>query len=338
MIKVGIIGFGYWGPNIARNFQENSGLELVGIAELDENRRAIAKQKYPNVHIYADATSLFKERSIDAVAIITPVSTHFELAKNALISGMHVLLEKPMTSSVAEAEELINLAVQKNLTLMVDHTFVYTPAVRKIKEVLDKKGLGELYYFDSVRINFGLFQQDVNVVWDLAPHDISIMQYLLNSQKVKSVSAQGVSHTPSQLENIAYVTVNFENDFLAHFHVNWLAPMKIRRILIGGNEKMLIFDDGQPSEKIKIYDKGITVSKNNRETLYKTLIQYRIGDVHIPNISNTEALKIETNHFVECINTGKRSDSDGESGLYVVKILELASRSLKSGGKVISAD
>ena len=305
LIKVGVIGFGYWGPNIARNFKENPDLKLVGIAELSEGRRAFAKLTYPNVPVYEDADTLIREKEIDAIAIVTPVSTHFALAKAVLNAGKHVLIEKPMTSSVADAEELINLAAQKNLTLMVDHTFVYSPAVQKIKETLEEDGLGELYYFDSVRINLGLFQQDVNVVWDLAPHDISIMQYLLDSKKVKSVCAHGISHTPSGIENIAYVTINFDNDLLAHFHVNWLAPMKIRRILIGGKDKMLVFDDVQPSEKIKIYDKGITVTNGSKESLYKTLIQYRIGDVHIPNIPNTEALRIETRHFAECITTGK---------------------------------
>ncbi len=337
MIKVGVIGFGYWGPNIARNFSQNPELELVGIAELSEKRRAVARNIYPNIPLYNDAKSLLRESRIDAVAIIASVSTHYKLAKEALESGKHVLIEKPMTSSVAEAEKLIVIAQKKNLILMVDHTFVYSPAVRKIKEKLDDKELGDLYYFDSVRINLGLFQQDVNVVWDLAPHDISIMQHLLNSKKVKSVCAQGASHTPSGIENIAYVTVNFYNDFLAHFHVNWLAPTKIRRILIGGTEKMLVFDDVQPSEKIKIYDKGITVT-NGRESLYKTLIQYRIGDIHVPNIPNTEALKIETAHFVDCITNGTTSDSNGEDGLYVVKILEAAQNSLNKDGKNIKID
>ena len=337
MIKVGVIGFGYWGPNIARNFSQNSDMELIGIAELSEKRRAVARNIYPNIPIYNDASSLIRESRIDTVAIITPVSSHYKLAKEVLESGKHVLIEKPMTSSVAEAENLIELAQKKNLTLMVDHTFVYSPAVRKIKEKLDNNELGDLYYFDSVRINLGLFQQDVNVVWDLAPHDISIMQHLLNSKKVKYVCAQGASHTPSGIENIAYVTINFDNDFLAHFHVNWLAPTKIRRILIGGTEKMLVFDDVQPSEKIKIYDKGITIT-NGRESLYKTLIQYRIGDVYVPNIPNTEALKIETAHFVDCLLNGSTSDSDGEDGLYVVKILEAAQKSLDNSGSKIKMD
>ena len=337
MIKVGVIGFGYWGPNIARNFSQNADLEIIGIAELSEKRRAVARNIYPNIPIYNDAKSLIRESRIDAVAIITPVSTHYELAKEALESGKHVLIEKPMTSSAAEAEKLIELALKKNLTLMVDHTFVYSPAVRKIKEQLDNNELGDLYYFDSVRINLGLFQQDVNVVWDLAPHDISIMQHLLNSKKVNYVCAQGASHTPSGIENIAYVTINFDNNFLAHFHVNWLAPTKIRRILIGGTEKMLVFDDVQPSEKIKIYDKGITVT-NGRESLYKTLIQYRIGDVYVPNIPNTEALKIETEHFVDCLSNGSTPDSDGEDGLYVVKILEAAQKSLDNNGSKIKID
>ena len=337
MIKVGVIGFGYWGPNIARNFSQNPDLELVGIAELSEKRRAAARNIYPNIPLYNDAKSLIRESRIDAVAIITPISTHYKLAKEVLESGKHVLIEKPMTSSVAEAEKLVELAQKKNLTLMVDHTFVYSPAVRKIKEKLDNNELGDLYYFDSVRINLGLFQQDVNVVWDLAPHDISIMQHLLNNKKVKYVCAQGASHTPSGIENIAYVTINFDNDFLAHFHVNWLAPTKIRRILICGTEKMLVFDDVQPSEKIKIYDKGITI-KNGRETIYKTLIQYRIGDVHVPNIPNTEALQIETAHFVDCVSNGSTPDSDGEDGLYVVRILEAAQNSLDNNGIKIKID
>lgn len=337
MIKVGVIGFGYWGPNIARNFSHNPDLELVGIAEFSEKRRAVARQLYPTIPLYNDAASLIKESRIDAVAVITPVSTHFKLAKEALEAGKHVLIEKPMTGSVAEAEELIELAKKKNLTLMVDHTFVYSPAVRKIKSLLDNRELGDLYYFDSVRINLGLFQQDVNVVWDLAPHDISIMQHLLSSKKVENVCAQGASHTPSGIENIAYVTVNFENNLLAHFHVNWLAPTKIRRILIGGTEKMLVFDDVQPSEKIKLYDKGITV-KNGKESLYKTLIQYRIGDVYVPNIPNTEALKIETEHFVDCISNGTTPDSDGEDGLYVVKILAAAQKSLENNGSKVKID
>ncbi|MCS7014105.1 MAG: Gfo/Idh/MocA family oxidoreductase [Chloroherpetonaceae bacterium] len=331
-MKTAVIGLGYWGPNLVRNFLGVSDLSGVIGCDKDPKRLENIKRKFPEVEITPNFEDVLRREDVGIVAIATPVSTHFSLAKAALEAGKHCWVEKPFTATVAEAETLINLAEKKNLKLMVDHTFIYTGAVRKMKELIDKGVLGDFYYFDSVRINLGLFQHDVNVVWDLAPHDLSIMDYLIDKRPV-SVSAIGSCHISNGLENIAYITVNFDNDVIAHFHVNWLAPVKIRTVLIGGTKSMIVFDDMENSEKVKVYDKGVEVK--TKEGVYETLVQYRTGDMYAPKLDQTEALTIATQHFVDCIKQNRTPITDGIAGLNVVRILEASERSIKQQGKII---
>jgi predicted dehydrogenase len=334
MINVGVLGCGYWGPNLIRNFMEVQNHRLKTVCDLRQERLDFIKSRYPAVEVTQNYRDILNDADIQAVAIATPVSTHYQFAKEALENGKHVMVEKPFTANVAQGEELIYLAQKKGKIVLVDHTFIYTGAVRKMKEIIDTGQLGTLYYFDSVRINLGLFQHDINVIWDLAPHDISIMDYLLNQDPV-SVSATGVSHLDNGLEDIAYLTVNFDKNIIAHFHVNWLAPTKIRLIQIGGSEKMLVYDDMENSEKIKLYDKGIIVDENNEDGIYKALVQYRSGDMYAPKLDQTEALKLECEHFLDCIQNGKKPLTDGVAGLRVVKILENAEKSIKNNGENI---
>jgi predicted dehydrogenase len=336
MINIGIIGYGYWGPNLVRNFSEIPGVNIKTVSDFKPELLAKVQARYPKINITRDCRDIFTDPQIDAVAIATPVSTHFDLALAALQAGKHVLVEKPMTVSSEQAIRLIDEAEKRNLVLMVDHTFVYTGAVRKMRDLVVSKTLGDIYYYDSVRVNLGLFQHDVNVIWDLAVHDLSIMNYVLPSQPY-AVSATGVSHVPGEPENIAYLTLFFQSNLIAHIHVNWLAPVKVRRTLIGGSEKMIVFDDLEPSEKLKIYDKGITVN-GNTESLYQMLIGYRTGDMWSPKLDMTEALRLEGLHFIDCITKGERPITDGEAGLRVVKILEAATQSMKNQGQLVELD
>jgi predicted dehydrogenase len=331
-MKAAVIGTGYWGPNLIRNFLALDEIEAVAACDLDEVRLAKMRKSFYGIETSNEPESLIDRDDIDVVVIATPVSTHHALAKRALSAGKHCFIEKPMTTSVAEAEELIALAEQKRVTLMVDHTFIYTGAVRKMKEVIDSGRLGEIYYFDSVRVNLGLFQHDVNVVWDLAPHDLSIMDHLLEEKPV-AVSAIGSCHVGNELEDIAYLTLEFRNNLIAHFHVNWLAPTKIRQTLIGGTKSMIVYDDTQTSEKVKIYDKGIDVS--TREGIYDTLVQYRTGDMLSPKLDQEEALAVGTRHFVDCVLNGDRPLTDGRAGLNVVRILEASTASMRGRGRLI---
>ena len=331
-MKVAVIGTGYWGPNLIRNFLSLDEVDAVVACDLDEARLAKMQKQFYGIETAANYAEVIERPDIDIVVIATPVSTHHEIAKRALENGKHVFIEKPMTSSVAEAEELINIAEQKNLKLFVDHTFIYTGAVRKMKEIITSGRLGELYYFDSVRINLGLFQHDVNVIWDLAPHDLSIMDYLLQQQP-KAVSAIGSCHVGNDLEDIAYLTLEFENNLIAHFHVNWLAPVKIRKTLIGGTKSMIVYDDTETSEKVKIYDKGIDVT--TREGVYDTLVQYRTGDMLSPKLDAEEALSVGTRHFIDCILNNEQPLTDGQSGLNVVRILEASTASMRDRGRMI---
>lgn len=333
-MKIGIVGLGYWGPNIVRNFFGNKNVASIVCCDLNPKRLDAIKKKFPTIETVSDYRAIFKNPSVVAVAIVTPVSTHFKLAKEALESGKHVLIEKPMTNSVETAEILLNLARQKNLVLMVDHTFIYTGAVKKIKSLVQQGELGDILYFDSVRVNLGLFQHDVNVIWDLAPHDISIMDYIIQ-QKPISVSAVGVNHYNS-VEDMAYLTVNFEHSLIAHFHVNWLSPVKVRRILIGGSKKMIVYDDMEPSDKVKIYDKGI--SSPSEEMMPNVLVQYRIGDMCAPNLDQTEGLTVMCADFLESIINDKKPESDAATGLNVVRILEASQRSLENNNAVIKLD
>lgn len=331
-MKIAVVGLGYWGPNLIRNFQSLPAIKSVIGIDKDETRLHKAKQRFPNLELSSNIDEVLKSDDVVAVAISTPVSTHYPLGKKVLEAGKHLWVEKPFTAKVSEAESLLNLAEKKGVKIMIDHTFIYTGAVRKIKEFMDKGELGDVYYFDSVRVNLGLFQHDVNVVWDLAPHDLSIMDYLL-PHRPHSVSAVGSCHIGNDLENVAYLTVLFDNNLIAHFHVNWLAPVKIRKVLIGGSKSMLVFDDMENSEKVKIYDKGIDVQ--TREGMYETLVQYRMGDMRSPKLDQTEALSLATTHFIDCIKNNKTPLTDGISGLNVVRLLEAAEKSIKQHGKEI---
>jgi predicted dehydrogenase len=333
-LQIGIVGYGYWGPNLARNFNETTGSSIVAISDLRPERLAQAQALYPAVEVSTDFGDLLSDPAVDAVAIATPVSTHHALAMAALQAGKHVLVEKPLAVSSAQASELIETAARADRVLMVDHTFVYTGAVQKIKELVDSGHLGRLYYYDSVRVNLGVFQHDVSVMWDLAVHDLSIMDYVLGKEP-RATAATGVAHVPGRPVNTAYLTCFFDDDLIAHLHVNWLAPVKIRRTLIGGDRQMIVYDDLEPSEKVKVYDKGITVTTRPGEGMegaYDLLVGYRAGDVLAPQLSLAEALRIETQHFVECVSTGRTPLTDGASGLRVIRVLEAADRSLADHG------
>jgi len=331
---IGVIGCGYWGPNLLRNFAENEAAQLRWICDLDEKRLGAMGRRYPAARTTADYRDLIADAELDAVAVVTPVATHFQIAKEALAAGKHVLMEKPLTATAREAEELIELADKNHRVLMVDHTFVYTGAVRKMKEILASGELGDLLYFDSVRINLGLFQRDINVLWDLAPHDLSIMDYLIERQP-EGVSALGSCHIEPGIENIAYLMMQFADDFIAHFHFNWLAPVKIRRTLIAGARKMILYDDIEPTEKVRVYDKGVTANRiGDREADYQTLVSYRTGDVWAPKLDATEALRHVVAEFVDSIRERRKPLTDGEAGLRVVRILEAAQQSIKQGGQV----
>lgn len=331
--NIGVIGCGYWGPNLLRNFAENEGAQLRWICDLDEGRLSAMGRRYPMARTTGDSRQLVEDPQLDAVAVVTPVATHFAIAKQFLSAGKHVLLEKPLTATVREAEELVALADANRLTLMVDHTFVYTGAVRKMKEILSRGELGDLLYFDSVRINLGLFQRDINVLWDLAPHDLSIMDYLIERQP-EGLSAIGSCHIEAGIENIAYLIMKFADDFIAHFHFNWLAPVKIRHTLIAGSSKMILYDDIEPTEKVRVYDKGVTANRvGDREADYQTLVSYRTGDVWAPKLDATEALRYVVAEFLESIRLGRRPLTDGQAGLRVVRVLEAAQHSIKCGGQ-----
>jgi predicted dehydrogenase len=332
-LGVGVIGYGYWGPNLVRNFAEVPGSRVVGVSDLSPRRLEQARLRYPWIEVTADCDDLIADPAVDAVVIATPVSTHFDLAMRALRAGKHVLVEKPMTTTAAEAERLIETAEACGRILMVDHTFLYDGAVRKIKEIVDAGRLGRLLYYDSVRVNLGLFQRDVNVLWDLAVHDLAIMDHIVGQQPV-AVAATGVAHVPDRPINMAYLTCFFEGSLLAHLHVNWLAPVKIRRTLIGGDRQMIVYDDQEPSEKVKVYDKGITLNEDPGAA-YELMVGYRSGDVWTPQLNLAEGLSVEALHFLECIREGHRPLSDGEAGLRVVRILEAAAASLAQRGRPV---
>lgn len=336
MIRIGVIGYGYWGPNLVRNFVEADGSQVVAVSDLRPERLNVVQTRYPTIRTTTDWRGLLADATIDAIAIATPVSTHYELALQALREGKHVLVEKPLAATADQAQRLVDEASRRNLVLLVDHTFVYTGAVRKIRELVMSGALGDLYYYDSVRVNLGLFQHDVNVIWDLAVHDLSIMDYVLPLRPC-AVSATGMSHVPGQPENIAYITLFFENSLIGHLHVNWLAPAKVRRTLIGGSQKMIVYDDLEPSEKVKVYDKGITVT-NDPESVYQMLISYRTGDMCAPQLDMTEALRTEAQHFIRCIEQGERPITDGHAGLRVVRLLEAASLSMMHHGRLLELE
>jgi predicted dehydrogenase len=333
LIRIGVIGYGYWGPNLVRNFVESKETQVVAVADMRQDRLDLVQCRYPGIDVMSDYRDLLKHPSVDAVAISTPVSTHFPLAMEALKAGKHVLVEKPMTTSSEEAVRLIEEADRRGLVLMVDHTFVYTGAVRKIRELIDKGSIGDVYYYDSTRVNLGLFQHDVDVIWDLAVHDLSIMEYILPGAPI-AVSATGIGHVNGATENIAYVTLFYGGSLIGHLNVNWLSPVKVRRTLIGGSKQMIVYDDIENSEKVKVYDKGVTV-RNGAESRYKMLVSYRSGDMYAPQLDVTEALSLEARHFADCITNKKTPITDGYSGLRVVSVLEAATRSMKDQGRAV---
>lgn len=329
-LDVAVIGCGYWGPNLIRNFAESKLTRVKYVVDLVPERLSKLSRRYPSTEFITDYERVLSDPSVSAVVIVTPVQTHFELAKKALLAGKHVLVEKPMCMNSGECAELIALAAENELVLMVDHTFVYNGAVRRIKQAIESGSVGDVLYFDSVRINLGLIQNDVNVIWDLAPHDLSIMDYLIGYEPT-TVHASGVSLVSGKQEELAYLSLQFDNKFIANFHVSWLSPVKIRRILVGGTQKMVVYDDLEATEKVKIYDKGVVVSTDSEENRYRTLVEYRAGDMLAPAYDLAEALRVEVEHFADCIINKKKALSSGESGLRVVRILEAAGKSLRSG-------
>lgn len=329
MIRVGVVGYGYWGPNLVRNFMAQDCSEVAVVSDLDPRRLARVSSLYPTVRTTTDFHDLVNDPSVDAVIVATPVPTHFDIAMAALKAGKHVLVEKPLASTADEARQLIGEAERRGLVLMVDHTFVYTGAVRKMHDLVRQPDFGQLHYYDSTRVNLGLFQHDVNVLWDLAVHDLSIMSYVLGATPT-AVSATGQARAPGQPEYAAFLTVYF-NDMIAHINVNWLSPVKVRRTLVGGSGKMIVYDDLEAIEKIKFYDKGVTVTENP-EDIHKMLISYRTGDMWSPKLDETEALTLEARHFVECIERGETPITSGEQGLEMVRILEAANKSLRQRG------
>lgn len=331
-MNIGIIGYGYWGPNLVRNFSSLETCIVKKVADRKNERLEVLKRNYPLITPTKDAVDIIKDTDIDAIVIATPVFTHYELAKQALNAGKHVLIEKPMTSTLAESKELIDIATKKNLRLMVDHTFLYTGSVLKIKELIDSNELGEIKYLDSTRINLGLFQPDVNVLWDLAPHDISILNFVFK-EKPYCVQATGTCHTNNGIENIAYLTVKYASGFIAHFNCSWTSPVKIRLMLIGGDKKMIVFNDLEPTEKIRVYDTGYNYHTAEEE--YKIRVDYRAGDIYIPKINMKEALRGMAADFISAIEKSTTPVSTANSGLEVIRILEASQVSIKNNGKEI---
>jgi predicted dehydrogenase len=330
-IRVGVVGYGYWGPNVVRNLQGMANVDTTAVCDKSPAARKRVHKAHPQLYVTADASEVMTSPEIDAVAIITPVWTHFELAKTALENGKHVFVEKPFTSNVAQAEALIELADKNNLKIMVDHTFLFTGAVKKIKQLVDEQLLGKLYYYDSTRVNLGLFQHDINVIWDLAPHDLSILDYVIGSDP-EALVATGQKHLNGH-EDIAFITLYFPDSVIAHVNVNWLSPVKVRTTMIGGEKKMLLWNDLEADEKIKIYDKGVDM--NSREGVYELLVSYRSGDMWAPHLEQAEALKHELSYFINCIADGSTPINDGMAGLRIVRMLEASTKSLKDRGAVV---
>ncbi len=333
MISIGVIGYGYWGPNLVRNFAEIDGAVVAGVADQDEKKLEIVQRRYPAIRTATHFQDLIEDPSIDAIAVATPVSTHFEVGVAALKAGKHLWLEKPMTETSLQAHKLIEEAERRQRILFVDHTFVYTGSVRKMGEIVKSGDLGRVYYYDSTRVNLGLFQRDVNVISDLAVHDFSILDYLLGEHPV-AVSASGINHFPGTPENLAYVTLFYDSGAIAHANVSWLAPVKVRQILVGGSKKMISYDDLEPSEKVRVYDKGVSFTDDPQQ-IYEMRVGYRTGDMWAPKLATTEALRIGGEHFLDCIRNGKNPDTDGHLGLRVVELIEAATSSMRGRGETV---
>jgi len=333
MIKIGILGYGYWGPNLVRNFAETPGTTAAAVADLDGKKLEIVQRRYPGIKTTTRFQDLLQDPGIDAIAIATPVSTHFELGMAALRAGKHLWLEKPMTETLLQARKLRDEAERRKLTVFVDHTFVYTGAVRKMGELIKSGELGRVYYYDSTRVNLGLFQRDVNVISDLAVHDFSILDYLLDEHPV-AVSASGINHFPGTPENLAYITLFYDSGTIAHANVSWLAPVKVRQILIGGSKKMIIYDDVEPSEKVKVYDKGISFTEDAKQ-IYEMRVGYRTGDMWAPKLAGAEALRVGAEHFVDCLEHQKTPETDAKLGVRVVELIEAATSSMRGRGETV---
>jgi predicted dehydrogenase len=331
VVKFGVVGYGYWGPNVVRNLDQLDGSVVVGVCDKSPTARKRIHKSYPHLKVVSESAELLSSPEINAIAVVTPVWTHYELTKAALENGKHVFVEKPFTSDSAQAEELIELAEKKHLKIMVDHTFLFTGAVKKIGQLLDEGTLGRIYYYDSTRVNLGLFQHDVNVIWDLAPHDLSIIDHLIK-ETPEAVSATGQTHLNSH-EDVAFITIYFPNKIIAHINVNWLSPVKVRTTLIGGEKKMLVWNDLEADEKIKVYDKGVNIT--SREGLYNLLVNYRSGDMWAPQVEQVEALRQELAYFVDCISHNRAPVNDGAAGLRVVKLLEAANQSVRKRGALV---
>jgi predicted dehydrogenase len=334
LINIGVVGYGYWGPNLVRNFAETPGASVAAVADFDTDKLAIVQRRFPAVKTTTDFRDLLNDSTIDAIAIATPVKTHFELALAALRAGKHVWVEKPMTESSDEARQLIDEAQKRGLVLLVDHTFIYTGAVAKMAEIIGSGDLGRIYYYDSIRVNLGLFQRDVSVIADLAVHDFSILDHLLGEHPV-AVSASGTNHFPGTPENLAYVTLFYDSGTIAHANVSWLAPVKVRQILVGGSKKMITYDDLEPSEKIKVYDKGVSFT-DDPQKIQEMRVGYRTGDMWAPRLAVTEALSVEGKHFIDCIENNLVPKTDGQLGLRVVELIEAASESMHRRGETVS--
>lgn len=330
-MNFGVIGYGYWGPNIVRNLMSLEGSTVIAIADSSPAARVRAQKAYSGIRVTPDASEVISSTEVDAIAVVSPVWTHFELAKAALENGKHVFVEKPFTSNAAQGEELINLAQKKNLKIMVDHTFLFTGAIKKIGQLIEEGALGNLYYYDSTRVNLGLFQHDVNVLWDLAPHDLSIMDHLLKGRP-EAVVVTGQGHLNGH-EDVAFMTLYFPEKVIAHINVNWLSPVKVRTTLIGGEKRMLVWNDLDADEKVKVYDKGVKIT--SQEGVYDLLVSYRSGDMWAPQLEQVEALRHELSYFVECVSSGKEPFNNGCAGLRVVKMLEAASESLSKKGALV---
>lgn len=332
-VGIGVVGYGYWGPNLVRNFANTDGAQVVAVSDLDPNKLSLAKRRYSGIATTTEFRDLLTDSRIDAIAIATPVQSHYDLALRALKADKHVFVEKPLAQTSDQVRHLIEEAGRRNLTLMVDHTFLYTPAVQKVRELIVQGILGDIYYYNGMRASLGLFQTDVNVIWDLAVHDVSIMQYILSESPV-AVSATGAHHVAGSPANMAHITLFFQSSCIAHVNVNWLSPVKIRQTLIGGSSKMIVYDDLEATEKIKVYDKGITV-RRAEEDAHQFRIGYRAGDMWAPHLPVKEALEMEAQHFIDCVRTGATPISNGATGLQVVEILEAASRSIAAQGSPI---
>ena len=332
-MNIGVIGYGYWGPNLVRNFSETPGTTVHSVADLDSRKLEAVQRRYPSVKTTTDFMALINDPKVDAVAIATPVSTHFELAMAALKAGKHVWVEKPMTETSLQARKLVDEAERRKLVLIVDHTFIYTGAVRRMGELIHGGELGRIYYYDSIRVNLGLFQRDVNVISDLAVHDFAILDYLLKEQP-RAVSASGLTHFPGTPENLAYVTLFYDSGTIAHANVNWMAPVKVRQVLVGGSKKMIVYDDMQGSEKVKVYDSGVSFT-NDPQQIYQMRVGYRTGDMWAPKLDTTEALRVEGEHFVKCVESGATPLTDGRLGLRVVELIEAATSSMRGKGETV---